>query len=81
MDCNPPGSSVHGILQARVLDWVAIPSSWGWGVGVVCYTFLNDLTKTLFLPLYSNSQSIMIPKHISTGKLQVSFKVKCCYLL
>ena len=22
--CNPPGSSVHGILQARILDWVAI---------------------------------------------------------
>ena len=25
MDCKPPGSSVHGILQARVLEWVAIP--------------------------------------------------------
>ena len=25
MDCNPPGSSVHGILQARTLEWVAIP--------------------------------------------------------
>ena len=24
MDCNPPGSSVHGILQARILEWVAI---------------------------------------------------------
>ena len=29
MDCSPPGSSVHGILQARVLEWVAIPSSRG----------------------------------------------------
>jgi len=32
MDCSPPGSSVHGILQARILEWVAIPfsrrSSW-----------------------------------------------------
>ena len=27
MDCSPPGSSVHGILQARILDWVAMPSS------------------------------------------------------
>ena len=27
MDCNPPGSSVHGILQARVLGWVAISFS------------------------------------------------------
>ena len=29
MDCNPPGSSVHGILQARILEWVAMPSSRG----------------------------------------------------
>ena len=27
MDCGPPGSSVHGILQTRVLEWLAIPSS------------------------------------------------------
>ena len=26
MDCSPPGSSVHGIFQARILEWVAIPS-------------------------------------------------------
>ena len=24
MDCSPPGSFVHGILQARILEWVAI---------------------------------------------------------
>ena len=29
MDCSPPGSSVHGILQARMLEWVALPSSRG----------------------------------------------------
>ena len=29
MDCVPPGSSVHGILQARILDWVAISYSRG----------------------------------------------------
>ena len=29
MDCGPPGSSVHGILQARILEWVAIPFSRG----------------------------------------------------
>ena len=29
MDSSPPGSSVHGILQARVLEWVAMPSSRG----------------------------------------------------
>ena len=26
MDCSPQGSSVHGLLQARILEWVAIPS-------------------------------------------------------
>ena len=38
MDCSPPGSSVHGIAQARILEWAAIPFSrgsswprdWGW---------------------------------------------------
>ena len=29
MDCSPPGSSVHRISQARILDWVAISSSRG----------------------------------------------------
>ena len=29
MDCNLPGSTVHGILQARTLEWVAIPFSRG----------------------------------------------------
>ena len=29
-DCSPPGSSVHGILQARVLEWGAIAFSTAW---------------------------------------------------
>ena len=29
MDCSPPGSSAHGILQARILKWIAVPSSRG----------------------------------------------------
>ena len=27
VDCSPPGSSVRGILQARILEWVVIPFS------------------------------------------------------
>ena len=27
MDCGPPGSSVHGISQVRMLEWIAISSS------------------------------------------------------
>ena len=29
VDCSPPGSSVRGILQVRILEWVAMPSSRG----------------------------------------------------
>ena len=34
MDCSPPGSSIHGIFQARTLEWVAISFSnaWKWKV-------------------------------------------------
>ena len=29
MDCSPPGSAVHGILQARILEWVSMASARG----------------------------------------------------
>ena len=29
LDCSPPGSSVHGMFQARILEWVVMPSSRG----------------------------------------------------
>jgi len=29
VDYSPPGSFVHGILQTRILEWVAMPSSRG----------------------------------------------------
>ena len=29
MDCSPPGSLVHGIFQARILEWVAVSSTRG----------------------------------------------------
>ena len=29
IDCSPPGSSVHGILKVRILEWVAVPSCRG----------------------------------------------------
>ena len=29
MDCSLPGCSVHGILQARILEWIAMPCSRG----------------------------------------------------
>ena len=43
MDCSPPGSSVLGIFQARVLEWVAISfSTVGWEPG-------KNISEQLFL--------------------------------
>ena len=33
MDCSLPGSAIHGIFQARVLEWVAIAFSGGYVLG------------------------------------------------
>ena len=38
MDCSPPGCSVHGILQTRIPEWVAMLSSRG-------YSWLRDQTQ------------------------------------
>ena len=42
MDCSPPGSSVHGILQARILEWVVMPSSRG-------SSWPRDQTRTSYI--------------------------------
>ena len=51
MDCSPPGSSVHGILQARTLEWVAMPSSRGSSqssnqTGISCVSCIADSLPT-----------------------------------
>ena len=56
MDCNPPGSSVHGILQARILAWVVIyfsrgssqPRDWTWVSCIARWLFsiwVSSVTK------------------------------------
>ena len=52
MDCSPPGSPVHGILQARILEWVAMPSSRGssWPISEVaqsCLTLCDSMYYSL----------------------------------
>ena len=64
MDCSPPGSSVRGIFQARVLEWVAIafsiiipvsPPSWASLPPHPCYSSKSSQTARLgSLLLYSN---------------------------
>ena len=61
MDCGLPGPSVHGIFQARVLEWVAIAFS-----GPMHYFFSNYMTHLAHL--ISNYQSF---KTVSTVTEQV----------
>ena len=49
MDCSPPGSSVHGIFQARVLEWGAIAFS---GKQSLEPTFRAELMEALLAVLF-----------------------------
>ena len=50
MDCSPPGPSVHGILQARILEWVAISISRG-SCPPRDWTCVSCLGRWIFSPL------------------------------
>ena len=51
MDCSLPGSSVHGVFQARVLEWVAIAfsedSGYPWGICVYATENYRTLLKKI----------------------------------
>ena len=74
-DCNPPGSSVHGISQARILEWVAISYSegsfrgWtqiscipciGWQILCHCTTWEAPLIKQTYKALASLLRSLCL---------------------
>ena len=70
MDCSLPGSSIHGIFQARVLEWVAISSHtanshWWSTLHTVMYMFpcyfLPLLPCPLTTSLFSTSASPLLP--------------------
>ena len=52
MDCSPPGSSVHGISQARILDWVAISFSRGssWPRDRTCISYVSCIGRWILYP-------------------------------
>ena len=54
MDCSPPGSSTHGILQARVLEWSAI-------------AFSSSLTTTLQSSTETKLSHLCLPEPHSQG--------------
>ena len=71
MDCSPPGSSVHGILQTRTLEWVAVSTSGERNSRIMQQKRKNLCLFSIFglmiLPLFSSS----MPSIKSNGKSQV----------
>ena len=69
MDCSLPGSSVHGILQARVLEWIAIAFSIWWFITklkkVHCHLWwlisLINLVRQWWSLAWSNQSHQMLP--------------------
>ena len=47
MDCSPPGSAIPGVFQARILEWVAMPSSRG-------SSWLRDRTHVSLSPVLAD---------------------------
>ena len=66
MDCSAPGSSVHGIFQARVLEWSAIAFS---DPTRVCCMQLRVLTEKVMAPC-SSTLAWKIPWTEEPGRLQ-----------
>ena len=62
MDCSPPVSSVHGILQMRLLEWVAMPSSRGfsWPKDQTCVSWIAGVFFTCWAPWEARYISIGI---------------------
>ena len=76
MDCSLPGSSVHGILQARITGWVAVSSSRG-------SSKPRDWTLS---PAFQANSSLLshlgspqpFPQNMKTN---ITHRRKCCYIL
>ena len=71
VDCSPPGSSVHGILQAKILEWVAISYSICIHmciqicvVSEVFYSYVNKgIHMRIYMCIFSPSFTQMIVCH------------------
>ena len=83
MDCSLPGSSIHGIFQARILEWVAFPFSrrssqprdWTWVSRIVgrCFTVwaTREVPKKCNAKECSNNCTIALISHVSKVMLKV----------
>ena len=84
MDCSPPGSSVHGTVQARKLEWVAIPFSRGSSRprGRTCVSWVSCIDR-LILYHWATWEALwcLLVYEISLPELTNLFPLCCLWLL
>ena len=66
MDCSPQGSFVHGILQARILQWVAIPFSRGssWLRDRTWVSCITGRFFTIWVTRVTHRRTVQWPNHL-----------------
>ena len=74
MDCSPPGSSAHGIFQARVLEWILAASKF-----LLLLSFLSlSLSKK---PTFPSMNSSHLLHHLNTPRFLTSSISSLCHVL
>ena len=74
MDCSPPGSSVHGIFQARVMEWSAIAFSTKWlslDILSICLVIHSEFLECKWLRLLKKT----IWQHLPKWQKQMPFRL------
>ena len=77
MDYNPPGSSVHGILQETMLEWVAMPSS----RGSLQPRDMSPVSPALQVDLLPTEPSWKLFNHYQSSQLPKTYKSHLKYML
>ena len=75
MDCRPPGSSVHGILQTRIMEWVAMPSSRDVIIQYMFNFIRHYQTFTIFI---SCTQVMRTPFNSTSSPMFHIVSFSCC---
>ena len=78
MDCSLPGSSVHGISQARILEWVAIsfsrgssqPKDWTWISCIGRWILYHGPTREVHFLLYLLLISVSSNSNVNSRKIR-----------
>ena len=76
MDCSPPRSSVHGILQARILEWLSMPSFRGSSqLGIKPWSLTSPALAGGFF-----TASTIWGSSLVTGYAQIKITPSYCYI-